>query len=222
MATEVAAGPGAAPADSGTLARSLRRGFLIAAPVLAGGFAVVGAAADPAVGESGPALWAKYADNPEPLQWKSFGFHWAYAFWTITAFMLAGLVRARGVWLANAAGLLAFVGVTTLPGLLIVDFYDSAIGQIAGVETTRAVNEAMEGMWAVRAIVVPGVIGALFALPLAALAAWRAGIVRAWAVVAAAGGVAAFILSGVTVWGTSITAALFSAFAYALWRSDRI
>ena len=91
MATEVAADEGAAPRDSGTLARSLRRGFPIAAPVLAGGFAVGCAGADPAVGESGRALWARYADNPEPLQRKSFGFHWAYAFWTITAFMLAGV-----------------------------------------------------------------------------------------------------------------------------------
>jgi hypothetical protein len=34
--------------------------------------------------------------------------------------------------------------------------------------------------------------------------------------------VAAFLISGVTVWGTVVTAALFSAFAYALARSDRI
>lgn len=124
--------------------------------------------------------------------------------------------------LANLAALLAFVGATTLPGLLMIDFYDSAIGQVAGVETTEAVNETMEGMWAVMAITIPGLIGALLALPVAALAALRAGIIRPWAVVAVVLGVAAFMLSGVTVWGTSITAALFSAFAYALWRSDRI
>ena len=63
---------------------------------------------------------------------------------------------------------------------------------------------------------------ALLALPVASLAAWRAGIVLGWAVVAAAGGVATFLISGVTVPGMAITAALFSAFAYALWRSDRI
>jgi hypothetical protein len=222
MATHAAVAPGIAAADAPPSTRPFRRGFLIAAPVLAGGFAIVGAAADPAVGESGRALWERYAANPETLQWKSFGFHWAYAFWTMAAFVLAGLVRARGVRLANIAALLAFVGATTLPGLLVTDFYDSAIGQVAGVETTEAVSEAMEGMWAVRAITIPGVIGALLALPVAALAAWRARIVPGWAALAAAGGVAAFLLSGVTVWGTSITAALFSTFAYALWRSDRI
>ena len=68
MATEALAAPGVAAAPSRTTGRSLRRGFLIAAPVLAGGFAIVGSAADPAVGESGRELWEKYAANPEPLQ----------------------------------------------------------------------------------------------------------------------------------------------------------
>ena len=201
--------------------REVRRWFLIASPVLAGLFAVVGAAADPAVGEDGRALWEKYAANPDTLQWKSFGFHWSYAFWTIAAFMLAGLVRRRGVWLANVAGLLAFVGATTLPGLLFVDFYDSAIGQVAGADTTERVNERMEDMWGVRAMAVPGVIGFALSLPVAALAAWWAGLVRWWAPLAVVAGIVAFTVSGVAVWGTALTTACFTVFAYALWRIDR-
>ncbi len=212
----------AAGARSGNTARAVRRHFLIAAPVLAGAFAIIGVANDPAIGESGRPLWEKYAANPDSLQWKSFGLHWSYAFWTMTAFMLAGRIRERGAWLANVAGVLAFVGATTLPGLLISDFYDSAIGQVAGAQTTEQVNDTMQTMWAVKAIAIPGVMSALLALPIAALAAWRAGIIRGWAFGAPSAGVAVFLLSGVTVWGATLTAVLFAAFAYAIARSDRL
>ena len=221
MVTEAVSAPplavGARP-----LGLSLRRWFLIAAPILAGLFAILGAAADPAVGQDGRVLYEKYAANPDPLQWKSLGFHWSYAFWTMAAFVLAAHVRRRGVWLANGALLLAFVGATTLPGLLFVDFYDSAIGQVGGAQLTVEVNEAMEAMWGVPALAVPGVVGFILSLPVAALAAWRGGIVRWWGFAAVLGGVAAFALSGVAVWGTVLLTAFFTVFAGALARSEEL
>ena len=48
--------------------------------MLAGGFLVLGAAADPAAGIAGEKMLEIYIDNPGPLQWKSTGYHWAYAF----------------------------------------------------------------------------------------------------------------------------------------------
>jgi len=209
------------PTDRTTAGVGVRRWFLVASPVLAGLFAVLGAAADPAVGEDGRALWRAYAENPDPLQFKSFSFHWAYSFWLIPTLLIAGLVRGRGVWLANIAGLLGFVGISTLPGLLFVDFYDSAIGQVAGADTTAAVSEVMEGMWGVPAIATPGIAGFVLGLPIAALAAWRAGLVRWWAPVAVVAGFAAFTVSGVAVWGTVLTTVFFAVFAYELARGTR-
>lgn len=207
-----------AAAPTGSVALSVRRWFLVASPVLAGLFAVLGAASDPAVGEDGVALWRAYADNPESLQFKSFGFHWAYAFWLVPTLLIAGLVRGRGAWIANVAAFLGFVGLSTLPGLLIVDFYDSAVGQVAGIETTAQVSETMEGMWGVAAIVTPGIVGFALGLPLAAVAAWRAGLVRWWAPLAVLAGFVAFGGSGVAVWGTVLTTGFFSVFAYELAR----
>lgn len=218
MSTEAASATGVA-LESRAVALSLRRWFLIAAPILAGIFAIVGAVADPAVGQDGRVLYEKYAASPDPLQWKSFGFHWSYAFWTIAAFILAAAIRNRGVWLANVAALLAFVGATTLPGLLVVDFYDSAIGQVAGVGTTEQVDAVLQDMWAIKAIAAPGMIGAFLALPLATLAAWRAGYVRWWAFAAVVGGLAVFMLSSVTVWGTALMTVLFGVLSYAIVRS---
>ena len=100
----------------------VRRLLLIAAPVLAGLFAILGTAFDPAAGLTGRDMWALYAENPDPLQWKSFGLHWSYTFWALPALGAWGFIRARGAWLANIAGLLGIVGVAMLPGMLIVDF----------------------------------------------------------------------------------------------------
>jgi len=203
-------------------ALSVRRGFLIASPVLAGLFAIVGAAADPAAGISGSKMFEIYAANPEPLQFKSLGFHWSYAFWIAPALLAAAYVRGRGAWLANIAAFLGFVGMTTLPGLLFVDWYDSAIGQLYGVEGVNAVQDKMMGeMWGIPAFTTPGMIGFMLALPLMAIALWRAGVVRWWAFAAVLAGYAGFMFSNVMWWGCAITTVCFAVFAIGLERGTR-
>ncbi|HEY0773742.1 MAG TPA: hypothetical protein VGD51_06650, partial [Nocardioidaceae bacterium] len=66
------AGTGAARPSRAVAAR---RWFLVASPVLAGLFAIVGAYADPAAGTAGKDMWEVYIAEPEPLQLKSLGFH---------------------------------------------------------------------------------------------------------------------------------------------------
>ena len=202
-------------------ALSARRWFLIVSPVLAGLFAVVGAYADPAVGLEGAELWSLYAANPEALQFKSLGFHWSYAFWFVPALLIAPYVRGRGAWLANVTAAVGFVGMTTLPGLLFVDWYDSAIGQEFGVEGNVAVNERMEAMWGIAVFTTPGVLGLFLALPLTALTMWRAGLARWWVLVPVVAGYAAFIGSGITWWGCALMTLCFAAFALLLARATR-
>jgi len=76
--------PSAAPRSSAVTAR---RTFLVAAPVLAAAFTIVGAVGDPAAGINGSEMLKIYIENPSPLQWKSTGYHWAYAFWILPAFL---------------------------------------------------------------------------------------------------------------------------------------
>jgi hypothetical protein len=199
-----------------------RRWFVIASPVLAGVFAVLGSVADPAAGQSGREMWEIYAANPEPLQFKSLGFHWSYSFWIAPAMLLAAYVKGKGAWLANIAALLGFVGMTTLPGLVLIDFVDSAVGQLYGIEGTTAVNDLIEQtMWGLGAMAAPGMIGFVLGLPLAALALLRAGLVRWWAPVAVVAGYATFLLSDVVWWGCAATTVLFTAFAVAVERATR-
>lgn len=203
-------------------ALSARRWFLIVSPVLAGLFAVVGAYADPGAGSTGRAMWEIYTANPEPLQVKSLGFHWSYAFWMLPALLVAPYVRARGAWLANVTAFIGFAGVTTLPGLLFVDWYDSAIGQLYGVDGIAAVSELMsDTMWGVPFFTLPGIAGLMLALPLTAVTLWRAGLARWWAPVAVVAGFAAFMLSNVMWWGCVITTLCFAVFSVALERATR-
>lgn len=210
-----------APA-AGTRALAVRRGFLIACPVLAGVLAIIGAYADPGAGLSGDAMFRLYAAHPGPLQFKSLAFHWSYAFWIAPGLLAAAYVRGRGAWLANLAALLGFVGMTTLPGLLFSDWYDSAIGQLYGPDAAGAVFEKMStSMWGVPVFTVPAVAGFMAALPLATVALWRARVVRWWALPLVLAGYAAFTLSNVMWWGCAITAVCFILFAVELARGTR-
>ncbi len=194
--------------EVGRTARTARRWVLIAAPSVAGLLAIGGAIADPAVGLEGREVYELYAANPGPLQWKSVLYHFSYALWGLAALMLAGAVRRRGSWPANLAGLLAFLGISSVPGFLMVDFYDSAVGQVHGVDALLAVNEVMEPMWGVGVLVATGLLGFLLCLPVAALAAWRAGLLRWWgALMPIAGLAVGLLLLGATVPGWAVMTA---------------
>jgi hypothetical protein len=203
-------------------ALAVRRAFLIACPVLAGVFAVIGAYADPGAGISGNEMFRLYAAHPGPLQFKSLAFHWSYAFWIAPALLAATYVRGRGAWIANVAALLGFAGMTTLPGLLFSDWYDSAIGQLYGADAPGAVFDKMsDSMWGVPVFTTPAIVGFMLALPLAAVALWRARVVRWWTLLIVLAGYAGFIVSNVMWWGCAITALCFTAFAFELSRGTR-
>ena len=201
---------------------ALRRGFFVASPVLAGILLLVATIADPGAGSTGQEMNQAYTDNPGALQWHSLTLHWSYAFWGVTAFMAASYVKGRGSVLANIGAFLGFVGMTTLPGILAVDWYDSSIGQVYGVDAIASLHDHMDKtLWALPFFAAPGIIGLLLGLPLAVAALWRAGVVRWWAFAAAVVGTATFMGSGVTVWGVSLTAVLFTVLGVDLARGTR-
>ncbi len=211
------------PQDTKSQPRAIavRRWFLVACPVLAGIFAVVGAYADPAQGLDGRELYELYAANPGPLQFKSLGLHWSFAFWMAPALLAVPYVRRKGAWLANIAAFIGFAGMTTLPGLLFIDFYDSAVAQEFGADGALAVEAQMSDMWGVTALALPGIVGFVVALPLMAVAMWRAGLVPWWAPVSVVAGFLAFGMSSVSWWGCAITTACFAVFSVALERGTR-
>jgi hypothetical protein len=193
--------------SAGSAARSARHWFLVVSPVLAGLLAIAGAAADPYPGD-GAALYEAYANEPDALQVKALAYHFSYLFWGVAALFLVGLVRLRGSWIANGAGVLALLGLTTMPGFILADFYDSSIGQVFGVEGALQVEDRMEGMWALLAMASTGALGLVLALPVATLAAWRAGLLPWWAAAAPTAGIVVgfFVLGPTVAAGVALTA----------------
>lgn len=206
----------------GSSALAIRRWTLVVAPLLAGLLAMGGAVADPAMDLDGEAMYRIYAAEPGALQWKSTLYHFSYAVWGLAALMLVSAVRRRGSWLANLAGFLAFLGISTLPGLLFIDFYDSAIGREFGVEGTLAVEGAMESMWGPAVMAGSGIVGFLLCLPVAALAAWRAGILRWWGALAPIAGIGlGMMLVGANLLGWALVTVGFAVLSVGLARGTR-
>jgi hypothetical protein len=131
--TAVASGAGRSKA------LSFRRGFLVAAPVLAGMFAIVGAVADPSAGVSGDAMLKVYFTHPEALQFKSLGYHWAYAFWILPAMLVVPLVRGKGAWLATVSG---FVGFMVLGATVVATVVSAAFLTVVAIALFKATTPA--------------------------------------------------------------------------------
>src|SRR3954466_7808345 len=128
------------PTAAGTRSAALRRGFLVASPILAGVLLLVATIADPGAGSSGQEMNEQYTAHPGALQIHSLTLHWSYALWGVTAFLAAAYVRGRGATLANVGAFLGFVGMITLPGILAIDWFDSGVGQVYGVDAIDKVH----------------------------------------------------------------------------------
>jgi hypothetical protein len=201
-------------------ALSFRRIALIVAPLVAAVLMVAGVFLDPDIDASGRELALEYADNPGVTQLSALSFHFAFVMWAPLVFALVGLVRGRGAWLANAAGVLAVLGATTLPGFLLVDFYDIAVAGELGGDAYDQVEDRIEELPGATVLFITGFLGHFLCLPVALFAAWRAGLLPLWTpVVVSVGLLAAQVLQPLGS-GLLLAALSMVVLAYALWRMD--
>jgi len=205
---------------NGSSALSFRRIALVAAPLIAAPLIVAGVFLDPDIDASGRDLAEEYAANPGRTQLSALSFHFAFIMWAPIVFALVGIVRGRGAWLANIAAILATVGATTLPGFLLVDFYDIAIVDVVGGDSYDDITDRLEELPGATVLFVTGFLGHLLSLPLALFAAWRAGLMALWVpVVFLAATIAAQALQPLGS-GLLILAAGLLLLAYVFWRMD--
>lgn len=106
--------------------------------------------------------------------------HFGYLLLLPAALALYVLARQAAPKLATAGGILALIGLSTLPGLLVTDFYDLAMAQALPHEQSAAIADSLSAAGMV-AIAVPSIAGTVFGLTLLGAAAWRAGYARGWA-----------------------------------------
>jgi hypothetical protein len=195
-----------------------RRWFIIVAPGLAGILALVSMVVDPVPTAEGRELLQGYAEDSGRQGLHTNLLHYGFVLFAPVAFALVAMVRGRGAWLANVAGLLAVLGLTTLPGMVTLDFFGVAAVNVAGLDVAEQINDEVGMLPGFVALVVPAFLASLLALPLATLAMWRAGLLH-WAVPLA---VTLGLLGGAEAWGGIPGFALLAAslvfLSVALWR----
>lgn len=198
-------------------ALSVRRAAVIAAPLLAALLIVAGFFLDPAIETSGREMAREYAEHPGREQVSALALRFAFALLAIPAVGLIVAVRGRGAWLSNLAAFLAFLGMTTLPGFLLTDFYDIAIYGELGGDAWDRVDDRLQELPGATIMFVTAFFGFLLTLPVALLAAWRAGLLPWWpAALLLAGGVGAQAVPdgyGLLIWAGTL-----AVLSYVLWR----
>lgn len=78
------------------------------------------------------------------------------------------------------------VGLSTLPGLVLSDYILVGVEHVAGLDAASAADAATQNLPGFTARVVPAILAPMLAVPVAALALWRAGLVPWWLPVVAA------------------------------------
>ena len=195
-------------------ALAFRRHAAVWLPLVSALLIVAGFFLDPDIGGRGRELAREYAENPGRIQLSAVALRLAFAFLIVPTLVLVSLVVGRGGWIANAAAVCAVLGMTTLPGFLLTDFYDVAIYGELGGDAWQQVNDRLEELPGAIFTFVTGFFGFLLALPLALLAAWRARLVPWWpAAAVTAGEVCAQALPGgygLLVWAAALAATSFA------------
>ena len=158
----------------------IRRVALVAAPTLAAALVVAAYFLDPALGESGVERARQHAAHAARQQISLLALHSSLALLAVPAVALIVMVRGRGAWLANLAAVFALVGMTTLPGFVLIAFYDIAIYGELGPAAYYAIDDGVAQLHGATVMVVSGFLGFILALPTALLAAWRGGLLRLW------------------------------------------
>jgi hypothetical protein len=199
-------------------ALSFRRWAVILAAALSGIMVLVSMFIDPVPIAEGRELIRGYAANEGRQGLHTNLIHYGFALFAPVAYAMVGLVRRRGAWIANVAGLLAMLGLSTLPGLVLLDYFGVGVEHVAGVEVAFNSQTAAEELPGFTVLMVPAFLTSLLAIPVATLALWRAGLVAWWLpVVTAATFLAPNLLPGWLI-GFSLMAAGMLTVAWALWR----
>ena len=200
-------------------ALSFRRWAVILAAGLSGVTVLISMLFDPAPDAEGRELIQAYAANDRAQGLHTNLIHYGFALFAPVAYAMVGLVRRRGAWIANLAGLLAVLGLSTLPGLVFIDYFSVAVEHVAGLEAAVNAEGAVEKLPGFAAVTVPAFISAILAVPVASLALWRARLVAWWIpLVAAAAFLGPNFLPGPAIVAFSVMAVGMLVVGWALWR----
>lgn len=199
-------------------ALAARRWGVIAAATLSGILVMVSMFIDPVPSANGRELIEGYAENSVRAGLHTNLIHYGFALLAPVVFAIVGLVRGRGAALANVAGVTAVIGLTTLPGLVMLDLTGTAAAQVTDVDTAYAIEEQLGQNPAFVFLVIPAFLCVMVVVPLAVIAMWRARLVHGS--FAVSGVLAAAALHVAPTWWLAfgINLVWMMALGYVLWR----
>jgi hypothetical protein len=200
-------------------ALSFRRWAVILAAGLSGVIVLISIVVEPAPDAKGSEIFQAYAANPRAQGLHTNLIHYGFALFAPVAYAMVGLVRRRGAWIANLAGVLAVLGLSTLAGLVFLDYFSVAVVHVAGLEVAVQVEDAVQNLPGFAALSAPAFISSILAVPVATLALWRARLVAWWIpLVAAAASLGPNFLPGPAIGTFSVLAGGMLIVGWALWR----
>lgn len=156
-----------------------------------------------------------YLVDPDRSQLSAVLLHFGYLLLLPALLGLAAVTRAAPR--LRATGLVfGMLGLSTLPGLLVVDFYDLALAQTLPLDQAVAVVDATEQYWGPLVLFIPTMLGILLAVVLLSVAACRVGFLPWWS--------AALLIAGIAlltfVRGGGLTTAVISTAVLGLGLTD--
>jgi MFS family permease len=148
--------------------------------------------------------------------------HFGYMGFLPLLLALGAFARRRAVKLGHVGLGLGLVGALSLPGLLVTDFYDLAIGANLPIDQAVKVSDAAQGYgWAI-ALGGPTVLGVFVGMLLLLIAGWRSGFLGWYPAVALIAGI---VVTGIApqlvfaVVGSGLVAVAMTAVAVRVWRT---
>jgi hypothetical protein len=169
------------PSDLPSALRA-RRAFVIGAAALSGILVFISMLVDPVPQADGRDLIAGYAGDLTRSGMHTNLLHYGFALVAPVVYAMVGLVRGRGGWLANIAGVFAVLGLSTLPGLVMLDFASVATALSADLDTAVAMETQLGELPYFILLAIPAFACSVIALPVAVAALWRAGFVPGYVV----------------------------------------
>jgi hypothetical protein len=158
---------------------------VIAGPIILAGMATSVWAPD----ESLASLMRSYLVDPARSQVSAILLHFGYLLLLPTALGLATVTHETPR--LRACGLIfAICGLSTLPGLLAIDFYDLALAQTLTIEQAVAVEEQVDRYTGPYVLIIPTIVGMVVSFACLSIGAWRVRFLPWWT--------SALILIGIT------------------------
>jgi hypothetical protein len=106
--------------------------------------------------------------------------HFGYVLLLPAALGIMHLARRASPKLAHVGGALAVLGLATLPGLLVTDFYDLALAENLPRAQSVAISDATQEGWAGAVFGLSAIAPMFFGLIVLMVAAYRAGVAPVW------------------------------------------